>query len=153
MLAIASAKMTPPSLASQLLQGAGSGGAATQVFGNPVGNVLTRVNLRPLSPVYPAASRNGSGDLALSWTRRSRLSSSWWATGTAAPVGEASEAYEVDILNGSTVVRTIASGTPSITYTAAQQTTDFGSAQASITLRIAQLSAVVGRGVPLEVTV
>lgn len=111
------------------------------------------VNLRPLSPSYPVSSRNGGGDLALSWTRRSRLSSSWWATGTAAPLGEASEAYEVDILNGSTVVRTISSSTPSIAYTAAQQTADFGSAQASISVRIAQLSAVVGRGNQLEVTV
>lgn len=110
------------------------------------------VNLECLSPVYPVASRNGSGDLALAWTRRSRLSSSWWATGTAAPLGEASEAYEVDILNGSTVVRTIGSSTPSITYTAAQQTADFGSAQASIVIRIYQLSAVVGRGLPLEGT-
>lgn len=110
------------------------------------------VNLECLSPVYPDSSRNGSGDLALSWTRRSRLSSSWWATGTAAPLGEASEAYEVDILNGSMVVRTIASNTPSITYTAAQQTSDFGSPQASIATRIYQLSAVVGRGYALEVT-
>lgn len=110
------------------------------------------VNLRPLSPVYPVAGRNVGGDLALSWTRRSRLSSSWWATGTAAPLGEASEAYEVDILNGSTVVRTISSSTPSITYTAAQQVDDFGSAQASIAVRIHQLSAVVGRGFPIEVT-
>lgn len=110
------------------------------------------VNLRPLSPVYPVASRNGSGDLSLAWTRRSRLSSSWWATGTAAPLGEAGESYEVDILNGSDVVRTIASSSPSISYTVAQQTADFGATQASITVRIYQLSAVVGRGYALEVT-
>lgn len=110
------------------------------------------VNLRPLSPAYPVASRNGSGDLALAWTRRSRLGSSWWATGTTAPLGEASEAYEVDILDGSTVVRAIASSTPSISYTAAEQTADFGAPQASIAVRIHQLSAVVGRGYALEVT-
>lgn len=110
------------------------------------------VNLECLSPVYPVSTRNGSGDLSLSWTRRSRLSSSWWATGAAAPLGEASEAYEIDILSGSTVVRTISSSAPSMTYTAAQQTADFGSAQASISARIYQLSAVVGRGLPLEGT-
>lgn len=109
-------------------------------------------NLRPLSPAYPFGSRNSGGDLAASWTRRSRFSSSWWVTGVPAPVGEASEAYEVDVMSGSTVKRTIASSTPSITYTAADQTLDFGSAQASITLRIYQLSATVGRGRPLEVT-
>ncbi|WP_370601202.1 phage tail protein [Pseudomonas nitroreducens] len=110
------------------------------------------VNLKPLSGAYPSGVRNGSGDLTASWTRRSRLGSTWWWTGIPAPVGEASEAYEVDVMSGSTVKRTISSTTPSISYTAAQQTTDFGSAQASITLRIYQLSTVVGRGYPLEVT-
>lgn len=110
------------------------------------------VNLKPLSGVYPLGLRNGSGDLTASWTRRSRLGSTWWWTGIPAPVGETSEAYEVDVMSGSTVKRTISSTTPSINYTAAQQTLDFGSAQASITLRIYQLSTVVGRGYPLEVT-
>lgn len=110
------------------------------------------VNLRPLSPAYPFGSRNAGGDLAASWTRRSRFSSSWWVTGVPAPVGEASEAYEVDVMSGSAVKRTITSSTPAVTYTAADQATDFGSAQASITLRIYQISATVGRGYPLEVT-
>lgn len=110
------------------------------------------VNLKPLAASYPAGARNGSGDLSASWTRRSRLSSTWWWTGVVAPVGEASEAYEIDVMSGNTVKRTISSTSPAITYTAAQQTTDFGSAQASITLRIYQLSTAVGRGFPLEVT-
>ncbi|WP_448680024.1 phage tail protein [Pseudomonas nicosulfuronedens] len=110
------------------------------------------VNLKPLSGVYPQGVRNGSGDLTAAWTRRSRLSSTWWWTGIPAPIGETSESYEVDVMSGSTVKRTISSTTPSIIYTAAQQTTDFGSLQSSITLRIYQLSTTVGRGYPLEVT-
>lgn len=110
------------------------------------------VNLRPLPATAPVGVRNGSGDLTASWTRRTRLSSTWWWTGIVAPVGETSESYEVDVMSGTTVKRTITSTTPSITYTAAQQTTDFGSAQASIKLRIYQLSTTVGRGTPLEVT-
>lgn len=108
-------------------------------------------NLECLSPVYAAGARS-SGDLAVTWTRRSRLSSSWWTTGVVAQLGESTESYEVDVMSGLTVKRMISSATPNITYTAAQQIADFGSAQPSITLRIYQLSSVVGRGLPLEVT-
>lgn len=110
------------------------------------------VNLKPLSPAYPFGSRNSGGDLAVSWTRRSRFSSSWWMTGVPAPVGESVEFYEIDVMSGSTVKRKITSTTPAITYTAADQTMDFGSPQSEITLRIYQLSSTVGRGYPLEVT-
>lgn len=110
------------------------------------------VNLECLSPVYAFGERDGSENLSVTFTRRSRFSSNWWVAGVQAAVGEASEAYEIDVLDGSTVVRTIAATTPAFTYTAADQVTDFGSAQSSITLRIYQLSAVVGRGYPLEVT-
>ncbi|RJG10903.1 hypothetical protein D3879_14575 [Pseudomonas cavernicola] len=70
------------------------------------------VNLRPLSPAYPVGSRNNSADLAVSVTRRSRLSSSWWITGVSAPVGETTVAYEWDVMSGATVKRTISSSTP-----------------------------------------
>lgn len=109
------------------------------------------VNLECLSPVYASGVRDGSSNFTGTFTRRSRLSSSWWATGVAAPVGEASEAYEIDVMDGLTVARTITASTPAFAYSAADQTTDFGSAQASITFRIFQLSATVGRGYPLEV--
>jgi hypothetical protein len=56
------------------------------------------------------------------------------------------ESYEIDVMNGSTVVRTLTATTNSKQYTAAQQTTDFGSPQASITLNLYQISARVGRG-------
>lgn len=110
------------------------------------------VNLKPLSPVAAGGTRNGSGDLAVSFTRRSRFTSNWWVTGVPAPVGETSEFYQADVMSGSTVKRTISATTPSFTYSAADQTTDFGSPQASITLRIYQMSSTVGRGYPREVT-
>lgn len=110
------------------------------------------VNLECLSPVYAKGTRDGSSNFTGIFTRRSRLSSSWWVAGVQAPVGEASESYEIDVMSGSTVKRTIAVTSPSFTYSAANQTTDFGSAQSSITFRIYQLSELVGRGYPLEVT-
>jgi hypothetical protein len=110
------------------------------------------VNLEPLSAVNVTGARDGSQNFTGSFYRRSRLSSTWWTNGVQAPVGETTEAYEIDVMNGSSVVRTISSSTTSFSYTAAQQTTDFGSAQASITFRIYQLSEVVGRGYVREVT-
>lgn len=110
------------------------------------------VNLECLSPVYAKGTRDGSSNFTGTFTRRSRLSSSWWTSGVAAPVGETTESYEIDVMSGSTVKRTITASTPSFAYSAANQTTDFGSAQSSITFRIFQLSETVGRGYPLEVT-
>ncbi|MDT4824136.1 putative phage tail protein [compost metagenome] len=110
------------------------------------------VNLECLSPVYAKGSRDGSANFSGAFTRRSRLSSSWWTNGVVAPVGETIEAYEIDVMSGATVKRTITANSPAFTYSAANQTTDFGSPQAAITFRIYQLSSVVGRGYPLEVT-
>ncbi len=111
------------------------------------------VNLEPLSPVYPVARRATDGAVTLTVQRRSRLSSSWWANGMEAPVGETTLALEADVMSGGTVKRTLASATGVFTYSAAEQTADFGAAQASITFRVYQLSTVVGRGYPLEVSV
>jgi hypothetical protein len=69
-----------------------------------------------------------------------------------ASLGETSEAYEVDIMQGATVKRTLTATTPSVLYTSAMQVTDFGSVQPSVTVKIYQLSSVVGRGYPLEAT-
>lgn len=110
------------------------------------------VNLEPLSTVDASATRDGSGSLSATFTRRSRLTSSWWSTGVVAPVGEYAEAYEIDVMDGSSVVRTIAASSPAFSYSSADQTTDFGSPQASITFRIYQLSDIVGRGYAREVT-
>ena len=69
------------------------------------------------------------------------------------PLGEDSERYEIDILDGSDVVRTLSATSPTATYTAAQQTADFGSPQPSISLRINQLSTTAGRGTPRSAVV
>lgn len=103
--------------------------------------------LRPWSPVHLTGSRNGAGDLAITWVRRTRHGG-WWRDLTDVPLNEESERYQLDILNGPTVVRTIATTQPAATYTAAEQTTDFGSAQAAVSIRVAQISAAVGRGTP-----
>jgi hypothetical protein len=109
------------------------------------------VGLMPWSPVHVGGIRNAAGDLSISWIRRTRFGGTW-ADGTDVPLNEESERYEVDIFAGSDVVRTLASTVPAAIYTAAQQTADFGSAQASTALKVYQISAIVGRGRPAAVT-
>jgi hypothetical protein len=108
------------------------------------------VGLRPLSPAHVRGSRT-AGDLSISWVRRTRLGGDNWDAAEV-PLGEETERYEVDILDGATVKRTLAATTPAATYTAAQQTADFGAPQSAIDVRVYQLSAVHGRGTPREAT-
>jgi hypothetical protein len=103
------------------------------------------LGLRPYSPVHVRASRNGSGDLTLTWVRRNRLGADSWEQ-TDIPMSEASEAYEVDIMDGASVKRTLTATSPSVIYTAAQQATDFGSTQGAVSVRVYQMSQVFGRG-------
>lgn len=108
--------------------------------------------LKPLSPVHVRGKRDTSLNLILTWVRRTRIGGAWDISGIT-PLGEATESYSIDILSGATVVRTISASSQTTTYTAAQQVTDFGSAQASITGRVYQVSATVGRGTARSFTV
>lgn len=108
---------------------------------------FTGAALKPYAPCHLTALQDaGTGDWSLSWIRRTRIGGAWTGGGTI-PLGEASEEYEVEILNGSTVVRTFTGlGSPAATYTAAMQATDFGGTQTSLDWRVYQISASVGRG-------
>ena len=110
---------------------------------------------KPRSPVDVRASR-ASGDITFTWQRRSRLQvRAIGAAGILIPLGEESEAYSIDVYADgtfATVLRTLTSSTPSVAYSAAQQTTDFGSPQASVSVAVHQLSSAVGRGFPAEAT-
>jgi hypothetical protein len=112
----------------------------------------TAKGLKPLSPVHLKGNRNGAGDLTLTWKRRTRIGGGW-RDNAEVPLGETNEAYEVEILNGTVVLRTVAAASPTMSYTAAQQTADFGSVQAAVAVRVYQLSATVGRGTLLEKTI
>ncbi len=92
------------------------------------------------------------GGLQISWIRRTRLGGDSWEQPDV-PLGEDTERYEVDILDGGDVVRTLTATTPSVIYTTAQQTTDFGSPQTSYAVRVYQLGASYGRGQARETIV
>jgi GTA TIM-barrel-like domain/Putative phage tail protein len=116
-----------------------------------VSHAFLGLGARPLSPVHVRGSRRGD-DLALSWVRRTRRGGDNWVSSDV-PLAEDSERYEADILDGTTVKRTLSSVTPDATYTAAMQVADFGAVQPSINLKVYQLSATWGRGVAANATI
>lgn len=107
--------------------------------------------LKPLSPAHLRATRTGDGIL-LRWVRRTRVEGDSWDV-QEVPLGEASEAYEIDILDGGNVVRTLHASSPSVLYANADEIADFGSAQAALAFRVSQMSASVGRGFPARAAV
>ncbi len=108
--------------------------------------------LRPFSPVHvtqPWRQPHSPSGLTIRWTQRSRdLAADSWQ-GMEVPLGEEQESYEVRIMDGTAMIRTLTSDTSSVIYTAAQQIADWGAELVpgdSLTIRICQFSARVGRG-------
>lgn len=114
--------------------------------------VFAGIGLRPLSPVHLRGARLAGGDIALSWTRRTRIGGDSWE-GAEVPLGEEEERYEVDILSGGTAIRILSTTTPAAIYTAAMQSADFGTTGfATLDVRVAQVSRGFGRGTAREAT-
>jgi hypothetical protein len=116
------------------------------------------VGLRPFSVAHveqPWRTPRTPGDLTIRWTRRSRaLSADSWGA-VEVPLIEETEAYEVEILDGAVVKRVLGTTTTSAIYSAAQQTADWGALLSpgdTLTIRIFQLSALIGRGASKTVT-
>jgi hypothetical protein len=89
-----------------------------------------------------------SAGVTFTWVRRARFDADSWVGEI--PLGEDSEQYLVDILSGTTVVRTLSATAPTALYAAADEIADFGTAQASLRVRVVQMSTTVGRGLPAE---
>jgi hypothetical protein len=100
---------------------------------------------RPRSPVHGRGHRDGTGDVVITWMRRTRHFSPGIGYGSIA-LDEPTESYQVVIYDGSTVVRTINASTTTVTYTAAQQTADGFTPGDPVSIRIYQISATRGRG-------
>ena len=105
------------------------------------------VGLETHAPVHIAGRRHSpaANDWTITWIRRGRVDNAW-RDYVDVPLGETTENYEIDIMSGSTVKRTLTATSQTVTYTSAMQTADFGAVQATITVNIFQLSGVVGRG-------
>lgn len=109
-------------------------------------NVLVQAKaLRPLSPVRLVASVGASGDISVSWIRRSRDGFAW-LDGTDVPLAEESERYRVTVMLGGMVKRTTDVTVPGWVYARADQITDMGLSVTGAVISVQQLSAAVGPG-------
>ena len=122
------------------LEMASDGRASTESIGF---DYIAR-HLRPLSPVHIKAKQIG-GDLHISWIRRTRVGGDDWAS-LDVPLGEENESYEVDFLDGSTVLVTKNSTTPNLQIPTAELETLYGTPLGEINISIAQLSQTFGCG-------
>lgn len=126
---------------------------AAPAGGPPSGSAMTEtaftwtaLGLRPWSPSHLKLTSNPGG-LALSWIRRARLYGDSWDGEP--PLGEETELYRVEVLDGAAVVRTEEVTSPAFLYTTAMQATDFPSGTPDpLTVRVRQYSASYGWGAP-----
>jgi hypothetical protein len=100
--------------------------------------------LEPWAPVHLRARRTPGG-IALSWTRRTRIGGDAWDVAEV-PLGEEREAYRVEILDGSRVVRAIEVAASEYLYSTHGEVADFGSIQSRLAVQVRQMSATVGPG-------
>lgn len=110
------------------------------------------VGRRPLSPAHLKGARNPAGDLSLTWVRRTRVGGDSWEVAEV-PLGEETEAYEIDFFDNGAVVRTLAVNVPEAVYAAADQVAVFGGVREAVDCAVYQMSATWGRGSPRFATV
>jgi hypothetical protein len=102
------------------------------------------VALLPWSPAHVRGERVGQG-VRISWIRRARCDGDSWDA-IEVPLDEPAEKYRVEILGDGAVRRVIDTTDREVLYRNADEIADFGAPQNPITVRVAQLSAVVGAG-------
>ena len=123
-------------------------GPSVRDIGDPAFGTASRgfsgLGLKPYAPVHIRATRSGN-DVVIGWVRRTRIGGDGWEQ-VDVPLGEEAELYEVDILDGSNVKRTLISEAPQAVYSEAEQIADWGAVQAGYEVAVYQISGVVGRG-------
>ena len=107
--------------------------------------------LRPFRPCHLQAEKGGTGDLVVSWIRRTRFDGDGWDVHEA-PLNEESEAYALRVLKEGAVVRELEVAEPRWTYASAEQAADGISAPYAV--QVAQVSGRFGPGpfASLEIT-
>jgi hypothetical protein len=108
----------------------------------------TGATLKPYAPARIKWTTDGT-DMFGEIIRRTRVGGAW-SGGSTIPLSENSEAYEIDIYNGSNFKRTISvSGTNLFTYTGAEISGDGNTVGIPPPANAYQLSDAVGRGFAL----
>jgi len=116
----------------------------------PITHVHSVGSIRPYQVCHARAVRSATGGITLYWQPRTRGITRLF---TAAKPRFEDEAYEIDVMDGETVVRTLTgTSTRTATYSLANLTADGFTAFESITFKFYQISPLIGRGKELEVT-
>jgi len=114
----------------------------------PIDIAYSGATLKPYAPARIIWATDGT-DLFGEIIRRTRVGGSWTDSGVV-PLSENSEAYEVDVLDTGTVIRTITvTGTNLFTYSGADLTADGFSPDDIPNVNVYQMSDAVGRGYAL----
>ncbi len=108
--------------------------------------------LLPHAPAHLRASRNPAGDRRLDWIRQTRLGGDGWDQAEV-PLGEASEAYRIDILEGASLKGRFETTGPHLTLSAAALAAMLSAPGVSFIARVSQLSATAGAGIATEILV
>ena len=106
-------------------------------------HAASALGLRPYAPVHLRAGSDGAGGVTLSWMRRTRIDGDNWALPDV-PLGEAYEAYRVQVVAGGEILREETVSAPDWTYSAAAQAED--GAAAPYDIEVAQISDLFGPG-------
>jgi hypothetical protein len=114
-----------------------SGGVGTFSRTELPASALPR-SLQPLAPVHLRAGSTSSGDLAVSWIRRSRGTADLWEL-SSMPLGEEFELYRATVSMGDTTLRQVEVTEPNWTYAAADITADGVAPGDQLHISIAQL--------------
>jgi hypothetical protein len=113
--------------------------------------LITGDEFKPYRGCDLRGDRDMSSNLTITWKRRTRKGGAW-SDFVDADLVDTPEAYEIDVYNGLSVVRTISVSAETASYSAADQTTDFGSPQSAIDVKVYQIGR-YGRGYALEGTI
>ena len=121
-----------------------AGLAADHVQAGALAVTGEQVDLWPLAPVHVRAHRAG-GIITLNWVRRTRIGGDDWRAADL-PLGEAVEAWRLEILLDEVAVLGVETAVPQWSITEADLTTLLGSLPQALDVRLAQISAQTGPG-------
>lgn len=105
--------------------------------------------LRPYSPCHLRADVETTGDLAVTWVRRTRIDGDAWDL-SEVPLGEETELYRLRVVKDGTILREVSSTSPDWVYSAADQASD--AVSGSFQIEVAQVSARFGPGLNARAT-
>ena len=102
--------------------------------------------LKPFSVVRISGHRNIDNDIVITWIRRSRIENNL-RDHIDLPIDEETEQYDIEIYRNNKTIRTMNTlNSTSIKYSSEHQIEDFNSLQTTLSVKVYQISAIVGRG-------